>query len=92
MRGVDITGSHVVPLGWPVDAGVVLHIQLLAEDNTGDQLGKLGKNTQRQLAAGNLLSCLDCFVRAGTRAADETQSGSKDVAGTAGSQGATCSC
>jgi len=32
VRGVHVTGGHVVPLGWPVDAGVVLHVQLLAQD------------------------------------------------------------
>lgn len=59
VRGVHITGSHVVPLGWPVYAGVVLHIQLLAQDNKGHQPGKLGASTQRQLTPGSWLHCLD---------------------------------
>lgn len=56
---VHITGSHIVPLGWPVYAGVVLHVQLLAQDNKRHQPGKLGASTQRQLTAGSWLRCLD---------------------------------
>lgn len=59
VRGVHITGSHIVPLGWPVYAGVVLHVQLLAQNNEGHQLGKLGASTQRQLTVGSWLRCLD---------------------------------
>lgn len=44
MWGVHITGSHVVPLCWPVYAGIVLHIQLLARDSKG-QPGQPGAST-----------------------------------------------
>lgn len=68
VRGVHITGSHIVPLGWPVYAGVVLHVQLLAQDNKGHQPGKLEASTQRQLTAGRWLCCLHKET-AGIRAA-----------------------